>query len=79
MVRNIRPSWIEVDIDGRETLIESGPRSRSGNMYIKIYVRKEGEIHQAASINLMATTDGKQVVMNINADGEPNIRKEYSQ
>lgn len=39
---NVRPSWIEVDVDGRKTPIATGPRSRAGDLIANISVRDKG-------------------------------------
>jgi hypothetical protein len=75
----IRPSWIEVDVEGRKTLIETGPRSRSGSMHIKIYVRSNGEVEKIADIDLLASQDKSRVILLADIDGESRIRREYTQ
>ena len=77
MPRNVRPSWINVEIEGKQTDIASGPRSRNGDMYVTIYVRNEGYVHKLMDVNLLANT--AMVTALIDIDGLEPIRKEYNQ
>lgn len=47
MPRNVRNFWIEVDVDGRKTVIKTGPRSKNGGMTIRLYQRHKGAIGKA--------------------------------
>lgn len=46
----IRNFWIDADIDGRQTMLSGGPRSKNGGMDITIYQRDEGSIETAVRI-----------------------------
>lgn len=38
----MRNFWLEADIDGRETLVTGGPRSKDGGMNVEISMRDGG-------------------------------------
>lgn len=38
-MRNVRPFWLEIEIDGRKHRICTGPRSRTGGFKIKVFWR----------------------------------------
>ena len=61
MTRNVRPSWIELEVEGRKSNIATGPGSRNGNMYIALKVRKDEMIHDFGQINFFATGDQVKV------------------
>lgn len=46
----VRNFWVEAFIDGRETVLGGGPRSRTGEMTVRIYQRDEGGIADAYRI-----------------------------
>lgn len=45
MPRNVRNFWIELAVDGKKMLVETGPRARSGGFNIRIRLRSRGGIH----------------------------------
>jgi len=47
----VRNFWIDADIDGRETMLSGGPRSKDGGMKIKIRQRDDGGITTAFTIS----------------------------
>ena len=53
----VRNFWIEADIDGRQTVLAGGPRSKDGGMTITIYQRKDGGITEAVKIRCEARGD----------------------
>ena len=38
----LRNFWLETEIDGRKTKLKGGPKSRTGGMRTKVYVRNRG-------------------------------------
>lgn len=44
MPRNVRPSWISLDVDGNVFPLEGGPRARSGRIRGTLYLRSAGEV-----------------------------------
>ena len=65
MTQNIRPSWIEINVDGRANDIATGPRARDGNMSAVIYLRINGEIVRALDIGCIASRDKTTVSMQV--------------
>lgn len=62
MPRFVRPSWVEVDIEGRERFA-SGPRSKAGQMRIKLLVRDNGEITKSLTIECRSIGDKHAVTL----------------
>lgn len=44
MPRNVRNFWITLDVDGKKTRVETGPRSRDGGFNMTILTRTNGAI-----------------------------------
>ena len=42
--RNVRNFWIELDVDGRETEIATGPVAKDGGFSMSILIRENGKI-----------------------------------
>lgn len=60
MPKNTRNFWVEMDIDGRETTLEGGPRSAGGGINGTIYMRGEGgSVQTAVRITGEAFSDGE--------------------
>ena len=64
MPRNVRPSWIEIDADGR-TPIATGPRARSGRMEATLKVRKDGGIYDLLEVIAQPDTFGNVTTVTI--------------
>lgn len=66
----IRNFYLEGFVDGRESNLTGGPKSKDGGMEIFITQRKNGEIIKAVTINCFVMRDGslKTVVINGNGD-----------
>lgn len=54
----VRNFWIAADVDGRSTMLEGGPRSRDGGFSLTIYIRDNGGILRAVSVDGIARSDG---------------------
>lgn len=44
MPRNVRNYWLELEIDGRKTRVETGPRAKDGGFSLNIYMRNKGNV-----------------------------------
>lgn len=44
MPRSVRNFWIELNVDGRTSRVETGPVSKDGGFSLSILVRNEGSI-----------------------------------
>lgn len=66
----IRNFYLEGFVDGRESTLTGGPRSKDGGMEIFITQRNNGGIIKAVTINCFALGDGslKTIVKNGNGD-----------
>ena len=61
MTRNVRPSWIELEVEGKQTTVKTGPKSRDGNMYAKFFVRENGQIIKCMTVDFFANHDTVRV------------------
>ena len=67
----MRNYWVVVDIDGRETKLKGGPRSKDGGMDITLYIRDGGESVEAYS--LLCRPKGDQLVVMVNDAGGDEV------
>jgi len=68
MPRNVRPSFIHVDVDGRESAIDTGPKSRTGQMSITLYIRNNGQVTKFITIDCLPSRDGKTQNIQLSAN-----------
>lgn len=47
---NVRPSWVDVQIDGNKKDLSSGPRSKTGNMKATFKVRDRGSVAESVTV-----------------------------
>lgn len=47
----VRNFYVEANIDGRETTLGGGPKSKTGEMTVRLYQRSEGGISEALMID----------------------------
>ena len=64
-MRNVRPSWVNLKVDGRKANIATGPRARSGEMSAMFYIREEGSSFLALSVDMIASADGKTTILRV--------------
>lgn len=64
MPRNVRPSWIDLSVDGR-TDISTGPRSRHGELSAILSVREDGSVLRLLDIDAIGSQDGKTVLIRV--------------
>lgn len=70
MPRNVRNFWIELNVDGSKTAVETGPRNRDGGFSMTIQVRRNGEPAVAMQIAGRVGPDGKlQLIARNEIDG----------
>ena len=80
MPRNVRPSWINVSVEGRKSDIGTGPISRSGDLSATFKVRKDGCVHDLGYVDIMGSSDKKQILVHVVfPDLEINKRFEFNQ
>lgn len=63
----VRNFWIDADIDGRQTMLSGGPRSKDGGMEVNIYQRNDGGIHHTVKVNCRA--NGDNLITDVYIDG----------
>ena len=67
---SLRNFWVESFIDGRKTLLASGPRRKDGEMHTVIKVKEEGNSVEAVSIVCFPTDIGNRIVVRDETNGE---------
>ena len=71
-----RNFWINAEIDGRETPLAGGPRSKDGGMDVTLLVREDGGISDGVRITCIS--DGEKNTIRIwGPDGEKLYEREY--
>lgn len=46
----LRNFWVTANIDGRETLLEGGPRAKDGGLTVKVLQRDDGEKKEVVKV-----------------------------
>lgn len=74
MPRNVRNFWLELNVDGCKSRVETGPRSKDGGFSLRILQRSHGGIITAMNISGWANDDG---VITLKAAGptRPDIQE----
>lgn len=67
MPRNVRNFWIELDVDGSKTRVETGPLAKDGGFHLVIPMRENGGIIRAMEIDGRQLSDGSLVLSAVNA------------
>jgi hypothetical protein len=70
--RTVRNFWIEGKIDGRKPKLPAGPSKKDGGFDLTIYIRKEGDVHEAVTILGRAAPDG-DLALRIQRRGEEDL------
>ena len=65
----LRNFWLETEIDGRKTKLKGGPKSRTGGLCTKLYVRDNSKSILACKV-VCRECDGDLIVMIYNKDGQ---------
>lgn len=68
---SVRYFWIDASIDGRQTMLSGGPRSKDGGMDITIYQREDGGIKTA--VRIWCRARGDRLVTEVEVGGEKVI------
>ena len=71
MTRNVRPSWVELEVEGRKSNIATGPVARNGNMYATFYVREEGQIKKCITVEFFANGETVKVQITLDKNFKP--------
>lgn len=67
----VRNFWVDGYIDGRETRLGGGPRSKDGGMRVELFQRENGGITTALKVECTAERDGTLVTTVL--DEEDNL------
>jgi hypothetical protein len=58
MPRAVRNFFVKARVDGRDSLIQGGPRKKNGGLHLTLYQRSDGRIATALEIICTACSDG---------------------
>ena len=67
---SLRNFWVESFIDGRKSLLASGPRGKDGEMHTVIKVKEGGNSVEAVTIVCFPTDMGNRIVVHDSKSGE---------
>ena len=70
-----RNFWIDAEIDGRETPLAGGPRSKDGGMDVLLTVREDGGISEA--VRIACRSVGAKNIVRVFFNGEIIAEREY--
>lgn len=71
MPRIVRNFWITADVDGRKGAIATGPRGKTGGIYLAIQVRNGGAVQPALTVIGTAEDDGRLTIEVIDTQESP--------
>ena len=61
----VRNFWVDVTVDGRETVLSGGPRAKDGGMVTRFYIRNAGESYHALTVQCDMIDNGDGDVLTI--------------
>jgi hypothetical protein len=73
----VRPSWVDVKVDGRKTEVGTGPRAGDGDMRAVFYLRSDGDIDKVLTVE--CRSDGETVTLLVWAGNGGLVHKEERQ
>ena len=62
---NVRPSWVNLSVDGQNTIRGTGPKSRNGSMTACFSVRSDSDVLPVLDVECIASGDKKTVLMRV--------------
>ncbi len=68
MPMHVRNWWLKAFVDGRESSLEGGPRSKDGGFRMHLYQRDKGEITEAVS--MVGWVSGDKLILDVSLNGE---------
>lgn len=81
MPANVRPSFVKINVDGRSSDIDTGPRSRDGQMSMEILVRQFGQVLSLFDVECIGSVDKKTTLVRITdkRDGKVIFEERFEQ
>ena len=67
MPRNVRNFWVDVDVDGKQNRIGTGPRSKDGGMDVEFKIREAGTVTD--SIDVLCRAHGDKLTLTVQHNG----------
>jgi len=55
----VRPTFVEISVDGRKQNIATGPRSKDGGMTAQFYIRDNGSIAKSVRVECYSLDNGQ--------------------
>ncbi len=74
MPRNVRNFWIDGSIDGRDSRLTGGPRSKTGGFSLTGFQRDNGSVSRALIVDGFANENGELTLSVRNGDDTQKLR-----
>jgi hypothetical protein len=62
--QNVRPHWVEVEIEGQRTVLQGGPKSRGKGIKVTIYQRDRGRVRPMLTV--VGKSDSERASLSVN-------------
>jgi hypothetical protein len=59
--RNIRPSFVEILVEGRKSVIRTGPKAKNGKMFLHFFVRNKGKVERRYTLSFIPSNGKLEV------------------
>ena len=67
MPRIVRNFWVDVDVDGKQGRVATGPRAKDGGMDVSFKIREAGYV--ADSIDVLCRAHGDTLTLTVQHNG----------
>ena len=73
--RNVRNFWVEVEVDGRTSKVETGPSAKDGGFNITILMRDKGYVIHPVTIKGRSNGEALTLEVDSRLPNCPDVRK----
>ena len=70
MPMNVRNFWFDAYVDGRNTTLSSGPRSKDGGLFVTFSQRDHGRVRSVLAVRGDVAADGRLILSVFGPNGE---------
>jgi len=74
MPRNVRNFWIAANIDGRQSNLSGGPKSKDGGFSMSIQIRDDGDVLDA--LHIRGYRSGNDIILTVRPQADVSERIE---
>lgn len=64
-IRRVRPSWIDLQVEGRTNSVHTGPKSRTGRLAAQFKVRDKGKARPILLVRFEPNDDGTATTLSV--------------